>query len=145
MSKPENLSTYHRAETIWLLSVCRMSIKPITKTQSFLIWDFVLFRSSEKLLLIILNLVDKIFHKKRSSREIIKSVLVFPGKTSESYWSMLCLKLTNKLWLNQLPSEFMRLTTTSPLLNQWNSILKINGMWIDYVEGFKLSTEPMLF
>lgn len=58
---------------------------------------------------------------------------------------MLCLKLTNKLWLNQLPSEFMRLTTTSPLLNQWNSILKINSMWIDYVEGFKLSTEPMLF
>lgn len=35
-------------------------------------------------------------------------------------------------------------TNTSPLLNLWNSILKINVMWIDYVEGFKLSTESIL-
>lgn len=41
-----------------------MNIKPITKTLSFLIWDFLLVRSSEKLLLTILNLVDKSFIKK---------------------------------------------------------------------------------
>lgn len=122
-----------------------MDIKPITKTPSFFIWDFLLLRSSEKLELNIVNVVDKIFHKETTG-EMIKGVFLLPGKTSENYWSMLCLTLTNKLWPNQLPSEVMRLTGLKMrhFLNQWNSIFKMLCRLVT-LEGFSFLLSQCYF
>lgn len=48
------------------INVYRVNIKQITKTPGFLFeGDFILIRSSEKLVLNILNFEDKIFIKKK--------------------------------------------------------------------------------
>lgn len=53
-----------------------MNSKPITETLLY-IWDFLLVRSSEKSLLNILNLVDKIFHKRNRWGNDKRGILLF--------------------------------------------------------------------
>lgn len=53
-----------------------MNSKPITETLLY-VWDFLLVRSSEKLLINILNLVNKIFHKRNHWGNDKRGILFF--------------------------------------------------------------------